>query len=146
MIWAMTALSRSLTLMALLAASSPSTAQPPPGQSDIPDRTIYAPAGHAIGQVAGVVLDAQERITHAVIAHDVETGAEVQLTAVPWKVLLASRRGHRIVLDEQKLGASPIVTPDELGARTSTWRARADRHWRTAANLPAASSASTPTS
>jgi hypothetical protein len=139
MICAMRALSRSLTLiasMALLAASSPAPAQPP-GQSDIPDRTIYAPAGHAIGQVRGVVLDAQERITHAVIAHDVDTGTEVHLTAVPWKVLLASRRGHRIVLDEQKLGTSPVVTPDELGARTSLWRVRADRHWLTAANLSA---------
>jgi hypothetical protein len=133
----MTALSRWLTLMALLTAWSLAAAQQAPGQSDIPDRTIYAPAGHAIGKVAGVVLDAQERITHAVIAHDVATGTEVHLTAVPWMVLLANRRGHRIVLDEQKLGTSPVVTPDELGARTATWRARADRHWRTAANLPA---------
>jgi sporulation protein YlmC with PRC-barrel domain len=133
----MTALSRWLTLMVFMATSSLAAAQQAPGKSDIPDRTIYAPAGHAIGQVAGVVLDAQERITHVVIAHDVDTGAEVQLTVVPWKVLLASRRGQRIVLDEHRLGTSPVVTPDELGARTSTWRTRADRHWRTAANLPA---------
>jgi sporulation protein YlmC with PRC-barrel domain len=134
---AMTALSRCLTFMALLAASSLAAAQEAPGKSEIRDRTIYAPAGHAIGQVAGVVMDAKDRITHAVIAHDVDTGTEVRLTAVPWNVLLASRRGDRIVLDEQKLGKSPVVTPDELGARASMWRARADRHWRTAANLPA---------
>jgi len=145
MICAMTALPRWIPLMALLAASSLASAAAP-GQSELPDRTIYAPAGHAIGQVAGVVMDAQERITHAVIAHDVDSGTEVKLTAVPWKVLLASRRGDRIVLDEQKLGKSPVVTPDELGARTSTWRARADRHWRTAANLPTRPGPSTPTS
>jgi sporulation protein YlmC with PRC-barrel domain len=134
---AMRALFRWLTLVALLAAPSLATAQEAPGRSDLRDRTIYAPAGHAIGKVAGVVLDAQERITHAVIAHDVDTAMEVQLTVVPWKVLLASRRGERIVLDEQQLSKSPVVTPDELGAHRSTWRARADRHWRTAANLPA---------
>ena len=108
-----------------------------PGASDISDRTIYAPSGHAIGQVAGVVLDAADRITHAVILHDVDTGTEVQLTAVPWKVLLASRRGQRIVLDEQLLGSSPVVTRDELGAQTGSWRARADRHWRALASRPA---------
>jgi sporulation protein YlmC with PRC-barrel domain len=144
MIPAMTALSRWLTVMVLLAASSLAAAQKAPGRSDLPDRTIYAAAGHAIGQVAGVVLDASERITHALIAHDVDAGSEVRLTAVPWKVVLASRRGDRIVLDEQKLGKSPVVTPDELGARTSTWRARSDRHWLAAAVLPARSGVPAP--
>jgi sporulation protein YlmC with PRC-barrel domain len=130
----MRTLSRLLSLAALLGASCGAAAQstpgPMPGASEIPDRTIYAPAGHAIGQVAGVVLDAKDRVAYAVIVHDVDAGLEMRLTAVPWAVLLASRHGQRVVLEESRLGASPVVTRDELGAAKSAWRARADRYWR----------------
>jgi hypothetical protein len=106
---------------------------PKPGAPDMPDRTVYAPAGYAIGEVAGIVLDSEDRITHVVIRHDVDTGLEVRLTCVPWDVLIASRRGHRIVLDEQRLGSSPAITEAELNSGTHAWRARTDRHWRTPA-------------
>jgi hypothetical protein len=133
----MKTLAHVMRIALLLCASCAAVAQSAPGANDLPDRTVYAPAGHAIGQVIGAVMDAQDRITHAVVAHDATPNAEVQLTAVPWSVLLASRRKERIVLDERLLGSSPVVTRSELTAQTGTWRTRADRHWRAQTRVPA---------
>ena len=130
----MTRLARLLMNAVLLGAACVATAQSSPdeilGESAIQDRTIYGPAGHAIGQVAAFVSDVRDRITHVVIVHDVKTGAEMHLTVVPWDVLLASRQGQRIVLDEDRLGSSPVVTREELSAPSTGWQTRANRYWR----------------
>jgi hypothetical protein len=131
----MTTLARLLICAVLLGASCVTTAQNSPGEmpgeSAIPDRTIYGSPGHAIGQVAAFVYDGRGiRVTHVVIVHDVNTGAEMRLTVVPWDVLLASRQGERIVLDEGRLGSSPHVTREEINSPSTAWRARADRYWR----------------
>jgi sporulation protein YlmC with PRC-barrel domain len=107
--------------------------------------------GTPIGEVRDIIVDAQGRATHVVIAYDTEpaagpeeipegkprSGADGKLAAVPWDSAIARINDGKLVLDRTKLQSAPSFTADEWpNLQAPGWSADADAYWRKVAPPP----------
>lgn len=98
---------------------------------------VQSPQGEQLGQVQDVIIDANGKVTHAIVER---TGARdstgttggastTERVALPWDTVHSMMQGHTIVLDRSRLDGAPKFDESTLTSG-GDWNSTADSYWR----------------
>lgn len=101
---------------------------------------VQSPQGEQLGQVQDVIIDANGRVTHAIIERSGASGSAgttgttgasrtAERVALPWDTAHSMMQGHTIVLDRSRLEGAPKFDESNLTSG-GDWNSASDSYWR----------------